>query len=91
MENRTPLLDMGRKNQMGCYAGIPGTGPTGAICSGCTFLVPDGSKTVCAKYQRLTGRKGKPITGNSSACRYFEQRRLVNLTTASCAGNGRDE
>lgn len=88
MENKTPLLDMSRKNQMGCYAGIPGTGPTGAICSGCTFLVPDGSKTVCAKYQRLTGRKGKPITGNSSACRYYEPRRLVATITVSDCGKG---
>jgi len=88
MENKTPLLDSGHKNQMGCYAGIPGTGPTGAICSGCVLLVPEGSKFVCSKYKRLTGRKAKPISGNSPACRYFEQRRLVNSTTASDAGKG---
>jgi hypothetical protein len=74
MENNTPLLETGRKSQMGCYAALPGTGPTGAICSGCVLLVPDGSKFVCSKYQRMTGRKGKPIIPNTSACRYFEQR-----------------
>lgn len=74
MENRTPLLDTGRRNQLGCYAALPGTGPAGAICHGCVLLVPEGSRFVCSKYQRLTGRKPKPISPSSSACRYFEQR-----------------
>jgi hypothetical protein len=85
MENKFPLLDSGRKNQIGCFAGIPGTG---AICAGCIFLVPDGSKSVCAKYHRMMERKGKPISGNTPACRYFKPRRMVNSTMASDAGNG---
>lgn len=78
MENRTPLLDSDRRNQFGCFAGIPGTGPAGAICSGCVLLVPAGSRSVCSKYQRMTGRKPKPISPNSSACRYFERRQRLD-------------
>ena len=78
MINNTPLLDIGGKVQLGCHAHLPGTGPTGAICSGCVLLVPAGSKFLCSKYQRLTGRKGKPISPSSSACRYFEQRQRFN-------------
>lgn len=78
MINNTPLLDIGRKVQLGCYAALPGTGPTGAICSGCTLLVSEGSKFICSKYAKLTGRKGKPVSSNSSACRYFEQRKRFN-------------
>jgi hypothetical protein len=74
MENHHPLLDTGRKAQLGCYAALPGSGPAGAICSHCALLDPDGSMFVCRKYRSLTGRKGKPISPNSAACRYFEQR-----------------
>lgn len=88
MENKFALLDAGRRSQIGCYAGIPGTGPTNAICAGCIFLVPDGSKSVCAKYHRMMERKGKPISGNTPACRHFKPRRLVNSTTASPASDG---
>lgn len=83
MENKFALLNSGRRSQIGCYAGIPGTGPTGAICSGCVLLVPEGSKFVCSKYRRITGRKGKPISGNSAACRYFEPRCMTNSMVVS--------
>lgn len=80
MENNYPLLNMAGKAQMGNHAHIPGTGPVGEICSHCVLLVPVGSKAVCAQYQRLTGRKPKPISPNSSACRYFERRVRVTAT-----------
>jgi hypothetical protein len=75
MENLFPLLNSSSTAKLGCFAGIPGTGPKGSICAGCSLLEPAGSKFVCDKYQQLTGRKGKPISPNSSACRYFSQRR----------------
>jgi hypothetical protein len=80
MDNNYPLLDTDRKVQMGCYASLPGSGPAGEICSRCVLLVPQGSKFVCGKYKALTGRAGKPISPNSSACRYFELRRRFNST-----------
>ncbi len=57
MKNRHPLLDTGRKAQLGCYAAVPGTGPAGALCSGCVLLVPESSKFVCTKCRALAGRK----------------------------------
>jgi hypothetical protein len=78
MNNAVPLLDADRKVQFGCYAHIPGTGPAGEVCSHCALLVPDRSKFVCGKYQRLAGRKGKPISPNSSACKHFEMRKRFN-------------
>jgi hypothetical protein len=78
MENTYPLLNMHSKAALGNFAALPGTGPAAAICSGCVLLVPQGSKFVCGKYKALTGRAGKPISPNNSACRYFEQRRRFN-------------
>jgi hypothetical protein len=75
MKNRHPLLDTGRKAQLGCYAAVPGTGPAGALCSGCVLLVPESSKFVCTKYRALAGRKGKAVSPSPDACRSFEQRR----------------
>lgn len=74
MENTYPLLNVGGKARMGCYAAFPGTGPQGARCSGCAHQAPDGSRFVCAKYKALTGRRGSPIDPNSPACRYFAAR-----------------
>ena len=74
MKNRHPLPATGHAARPGCYAALPGTGPAGARCSGCVLLVPEGSKFVCAQYRRLTGRKGKPISPDTDACRYFERR-----------------
>jgi hypothetical protein len=82
MENNYPLLSVNGKAQLGCHAALPGTGPIGSICSGCVLLVPQGSKFVCGKYQRMTGRKPKPISPNSSACRYFQPRRRFSDTPA---------
>jgi hypothetical protein len=78
MINSTPLLNTGGKNQMGCHAHLPGSGPAAEICSRCALLVPEGSKFVCSQYRVLTGRTGKPISPNSAACRYFEKRRSFN-------------
>jgi hypothetical protein len=75
MENLFPLLNSGGTAKLGCHAAIPGTGPSGQICARCSLLTADGSRFVCDKYRTLTGRKGKPISPNSAACRYFEQRR----------------
>ena len=58
MENTYPLLNVGGKARMGCYAAFPGTGPRGARCSGCAHQSPDGPRFVCGKYKALTGRKG---------------------------------
>ena len=74
MENTYPLLNVGCKARMGCYAAFPGTGPRGARCSGCAYQSPAGSRLVCGKYKTLTGRKGAPIDPGSPACRYFAAR-----------------
>jgi hypothetical protein len=78
MENNLPLLNVGGKARMGCYAAFPGTGPRGARCSGCAHQCPDGSRFVCGKYKALTGRKGSPIDPGSPACRYFAARPAFN-------------
>ena len=80
MLNDMPLLQNERRVQLGCYAHIPGSGPRGEICSRCAMLAPDGSRFVCDKYRTMTGRKGKPISPNSSACKYFVARRAFNST-----------
>jgi len=80
MINTAPLLDTDRKVQHGNYAGIPGTGPSGTVCSKCSLLEPAGSKFVCAKFQAITGRKGKPVSPGAASCRYFTARRAFNST-----------
>ena len=78
MNNTAPLLDTDRKVQHGNYAGIPGTGPAGTVCSGCGRLEPDGSRFRCGHFKVLTGRNGKPISSAAASCRYFEQRKRLN-------------
>jgi hypothetical protein len=78
MINNMPLLENDRKPQLGCYAHLPGSGPAGEICSRCSFLTPQGSRFVCFKYRTMTGRVPKPISPNSSACKYFTARRRFN-------------
>jgi hypothetical protein len=78
MENNLPLLNVGGKARMGCYAAFPGTSPLDARCSGCAHQSPDGSRFVCGKYKALTGRKGGPIDPSSPACRYFAARPAFN-------------
>ena len=78
MNNNYPLLNVGAKARLGNFAALPGTGPKGAVCSGCARLTPDGSKFVCEKYRTLTGRKGRAISPGSSACRYYDHRRVFN-------------
>lgn len=78
MDNNFPLLNCDRKVQHGNFAGIPGTGPVGAVCSKCSRLEPAGSRFVCSHFQILTGRKGKPISSGSAACRYFLERPAFN-------------
>lgn len=75
MLNNYPLLDTEKTARLGCYASFPGSGPSAATCSGCAFQSPDKAKFVCDKYQALTGRKGKPISPATAACRYFTARR----------------
>jgi hypothetical protein len=75
MKNDSPLLSAVNKISLSNYAGIPGTGPVDAVCSGCTFLEADGSRFLCAKYRTMTGRKGQHIRSDTPACRYFQQRR----------------
>ncbi len=78
MLNDTPLLENGRKVQLGCFAHIPGTGPAGEICARCSYLTPEGPKFVCIKYRLMSRQQGKPISPNSSACRYFSPRKRFN-------------
>jgi hypothetical protein len=78
MENNFPLLNVGGKTRMGCYAAFPGTGPQGTRCSGCAHQSPDGARFVCTKYRALTGRKGSRIDPGSPACHYFAARPAFN-------------
>jgi hypothetical protein len=83
MENNTPLRDAAAVGRYECHAAFPGTGPTGEICSRCALLEPDKSKFVCGKYKQLVGRKGKPISPGSAACKYFTPRPAFNATKGS--------
>lgn len=78
MNNNTPLMNAGSTLKFGCYAHLPGSGPKDQVCSRCTFQEPDKTKFICAKYQTLTGRKGKPIYPGSPSCRYFEAKPPFN-------------
>jgi hypothetical protein len=78
MENTYPLLNMGSKAKLGCYAAFPGTGPHGAKCCGCAHQAAQGIRFVCEKYSGLTGRKGAPNDPGSPACRYFADRPAFN-------------
>jgi hypothetical protein len=78
MNNTAPLFNSGSTVKLGNHAGIPGTGPTGTVCSGCGHLEADGSRFRCTYFQVLTGRKGKHISPGAASCRYFEQRRAFN-------------
>lgn len=82
MLNNYPMLDTDKTARLGCYASFPGSGPASATCSGCAFQSPDKAKFVCDKFQALTGRKGKPISPATSACRYFAARRTAPLVAA---------
>ncbi len=83
MINNLPLLSADKKNAIGCYAAMPGGGPTGEVCSRCQGLVADGSKFYCSRYTQMMRRQGKPISPGSAACRYFEARRRFNQTTGA--------
>lgn len=83
MENNYPLLNISGKAQLGNFAALPGTGPAGEVCSRCSQLDPAGAKFVCGKFKALTGRKGKPISPNSSACRYYVPRPAFNTPKGS--------
>ena len=78
MLNDFPLLSADRKNAIGCYAAMPGSGPAGEACSRCQGLVADGSRFYCSRYTQMMRRQGKPISPGSAACRHFEQRRRFN-------------
>jgi hypothetical protein len=78
MENNTPLLNVSGKASLGNYAALPGSGPAGQVCSHCSLLDPVGSRFTCGKFENLTGRKGKPISPASAACRYFTLRPAFN-------------
>lgn len=78
MDNNFPLLNCSKTAALGNYAAIPGTGPVGAVCSGCQLLTPQGSKFTCSKFRLLTGRAGKPISPASSACRHYVHRAPFN-------------
>lgn len=82
MLNNFPLLNSDKTTKLGNYAGIAGTGPKGAACSGCAKLQPEGSRFVCSKFQELTHRKGKPINTGTAACRYYDARQ-TRLAIAS--------
>lgn len=74
MLNNFPLLNSDKVTKLGNYAGIPSTGPHGTVCSGCSFLQPEGSRFVCFKFSEITRRKGKPISPGSASCRYYSAR-----------------
>lgn len=80
MNNNSPLLNPDRRATLGNYAALPGSGPSGTVCSGCSHLEPQGSRFICGKFQSITGRKGKPVISASASCRYFSARPTFNST-----------
>jgi hypothetical protein len=82
MLNNFPLLNSDKPTKLGNYASIPGTGPLGAVCSGCAKLQREGSRSVCGKFAEITRRKGKPIDTGTAACRYYVARQARLAGTA---------
>jgi hypothetical protein len=78
MLNTMPILSPDKPAKLGSYAGFPGTGPTGEVCSRCALQVADRSKFICDKFRQMTGRKGSPISPGTAACRYFQARPAFN-------------
>jgi hypothetical protein len=53
-------------------AHLAGSGPLGATCGRCTHWDFVGSdKGRCEKYSDLTGRAGRPVPTDASACKYY--------------------
>jgi hypothetical protein len=60
---------------MGNYAGLPGTGPADEICLHCKHLRRDTcTRFVCGQYMTMMKRKGRAISAQAPACRYFEHK-----------------
>ena len=82
MLNNYPMIDTSKPARPGSYAGFPGTGPAGEVCSRCRLQTADRAKFYCSKFQTLTGRRGSAISPGSPACRYFEARPAFNSSPA---------
>jgi hypothetical protein len=80
MLNNLPILNTDRPAKMGSYAGFPGTGPAGEVCSRCALQVADRSKFLCDKFREMTGRKGSPISPGTAACKHFKPRPAFKRT-----------
>ncbi|WP_247881534.1 HNH endonuclease [Skermanella sp. TT6] len=47
VSNNHPLLNLGGKAQLGNYAALPGTGPSGSTCRHCQHVVTAGKASTC--------------------------------------------
>jgi len=74
--------NLGGKNQMGCYAHFPGSGPDGKTCNDCGFFkvgksigdfVQNGK---CLKWQEVAqSKKGPEPIKPVPSCKYFEEKK----------------
>jgi hypothetical protein len=76
MKRPTPNLMMGN------YAAVPGSGPADKVCRNCAHLVRDACRYRCGQYKTIAKREGRPISPQTPACRYFDQRPPSDLSNA---------
>lgn len=72
MDNTAPLKNVGKTAKHGCYAFMPGTGPSLYRCVDCAFGETDKTKFFCGKFFMLRGFRGDPIPKHAKTCKYFE-------------------
>ena len=68
-------------NKFGSYAFFPGTGPEGRVCADCGACFKVGGQVYCRTFSNITGKRGRPIDGDSPACRDYERRGRTEVTT----------
>jgi len=79
-ESTSGIRNVSGVSKYGCYAYLPGTGPSSRSCRDCFFArnksgerAPDNKNAWCVKYSEMKGRKGSSIAQNSRSCKYFQK------------------
>jgi hypothetical protein len=67
-------------NRFGSYAYFPGTGPAGRVCADCAASHTVRGLVYCRTFAVITGKKGRPIKGDTPSCRDYQRRERQEIT-----------
>ena len=67
-------------NRFGSYPYFPGTGPEGRVCADCAASFTVRGAVYCRTFAVITGKRGRPIKGDSPSCRDYQRRERVETT-----------